>query len=736
MTAQKGIRDLTMLLKRTPGMVWQLVGLFALSGVLSLYSIALARYTHTPAALWLTNGAMIGFLIRKPLRATWPLLMAGFLGYFAVRVFTGDPFFPSLALGICNLVETLMVTLAIRRHFPVITPETRFPDLARVALISAAVACALSAFTGALITQVWPDLAFWIGFNTVFRAHLLGMIIGATTSIVVVTRRSRLVHASGTPWSLALHMLVLTVIAGGVFAVSRYPLLFMIYPPLLLLIFRHRFAGLVFGIAIVALITSTATALDIGPFDLVHEVTPALRVVMAQIFIGVTCLIALPVALALVEQDRLQIRVRESEIRYRMLADNSGDLVMRIRPNGDRCYVSPSVKELLGWEAEEFMLPRPDLIHPDDRQRITDVVATLRRLGGTTTATYRLLHRAGHYLWIEAFARLVESPDGDGTTEIIYTGRDVTQRVQIQQALTESQAQLRTITDNVPAVIARLDMSERYTYINRFVEQVSGESPAEMIGKTVREVRGAALYDQLKEYLDRAYAGESVWFEYETTYRSRMLHFQTHYVPDKDAKGHIRGVYALTTEITHIKNVERELLRLAHQDALTGLANRRYFNEQSASLLRQTAQRRIPVLMAVIDVDNFKSINDTYGHAAGDLVLAEVGRCLQAIVLDGATVARIGGDEFVILCDHLGSEKAAEAFVRSLWEKLHMAVRTGGHCIDVHISMGAVFFKGSATQDTLMKLADEALYLAKEAGRNTYRFVTSGLFIGEKNGNM
>lgn len=723
-------------LKRAPGMVWQLAGLFALSGVLSLYSMALARHTHSPAALWLTNGAMIGWLIRKPLRETWPLLLAGFLGYFAARASVGDPFLPSVALGLCNLAETLMVTLAIRRHFPAITQETHFPDLARVAIISATAACGLAAFTVALIKHVWSALAFWVSFNTVFRAHLLGMIIAATTSIVFVTRESRLIDSCGSRWKLELDLLPLVAICILACSVSRFPLLFMIYPPLLWLIFRHRFAGMVIGIAIVALFTSTTTALDIGPFNLVHDATPAFKMVMAQVFIGVTCLIALPVALALVEQDRLQVRVRESEIRYRMLADNSGDLVMRIRPNGDRRYVSPSVKELLGWDVEEFMSPRPDLIHPDDRQRIADVVTTLRRLGGATTATYRLLHRAGRYVWIEAFARLVESPEGDGTMEIIYTGRDVTQRVQIQQALTESQAQLRTITDNVPAVIARVDAAERYTYINRFIEQISGDSPKEIIGKTVKEVRGAVLYAQLKEYLDRAYAGESVWFEYEATYQGRLLHFQTHYVPDKDAKGHVRGVYALTTEITHIKNVERELLRLAHQDALTGLANRRYFNDQSAALLRQACQRRMPVLMALIDIDNFKSINDTYGHAAGDLVLAEVGRCLQGVSLQGAVVARIGGDEFVVLCDHVAGENAAELFVRSLWEKLHMAVRTGGHCIDVHISMGAVFHKGSATPDALMKLADEALYLAKEAGRNTYRFVASGLFVGEKNGNM
>jgi diguanylate cyclase (GGDEF)-like protein/PAS domain S-box-containing protein len=725
-----------MLFRHYPRMGWQLLGLFALTGSLSLYSIALARFTHSPASLWLANGALIGWLVRKPLKEGWPLLVAGFLGYVAARQVLGSPIIPTVLFGLCNMAETWIVAVAIRRQFPVITPETRFLDLARVALIGAIVACIFSTFGSALVQRSWPDAAFWATYNTLFRAHLLGMTIAATTSIVVLTRGWWASDPSGNPWLLLRNLSLLIVIACVVFTRSRYPMLFLVYPPLLLLVFRHRFVGMVFGIAVIALITTAATAFDVGPFKLIVDATPVMRTVMAQVFVGTSWLIALPVALALSEQERLQARVRESELRYRMLADNSGDLVMRIRPNGDRQYVSPSIKELLGWETEDFVKPRPDLIHPADRERIAEVVATLRRHGGATTATYRLQHRDGHYLWIEAFARLVTSPDDDGTTEIIYTGRDVTRRVLVEQALLESRAQLRTITDNVPAVIARIDMSERYTYINRFVEQVSGDTPSSIIGRTVKEVRGAMLYEQIKGYLERAYEGESVWFEYEATYRDRMLHFQTHYVPDKDEDGHVRGLYALTTEITHIKNVERELLRLAHQDALTGLANRRYFNEQASPVLRQAEQRKSAVLLILLDVDNFKSINDSHGHAAGDAVLAEVGRCMQGLVRDGALAARIGGDEFVVLCDRIGSELEARAFVHAVWQKLHMAVLTGTHSIDVHMSMGAVLCKGALSDEVLMKLADEALYTAKEAGRNTYRFVTMGICVGEQHENL
>jgi diguanylate cyclase (GGDEF)-like protein/PAS domain S-box-containing protein len=712
-----------MLFRRYPEMMWQCISLFALTGGLALYSIALARITHTPTSLWLTNGATLGLLVRKPINQTWPLLVAGFLGYFTAKQIMGDPWVASILLGGSNMLEALLVSVVIRRRFPVITPETHFLALARVGLVGALAACGLCAMGIALAQHFWPASAFWTSFNTIFRAHFLGMVIAGSTSLVVVTKDWRRSAPSGRPWLLIRDLLLLAAITGAVFCAPHFPMLFMVYPPLLLLVFRHRFAGMVIGLAIIALITTAATMLDIGPFNLVAGVTPATKVIMAQVFIGVTCLVALPVVLALSEHDRLQARARESELRYRILADNSGDLVMRIRPDGDRHYVSPSIKELLGWEVEDFMKPRPDLIHPEDRERIANVVTTLRAQGGAVTATYRLQHKDGHYLWIEAYARVIDSPDENGSKEIIYAGRDVTQRVLAEQALIESQAQLQTIADNVPAVIARVDMSERYTYINHFVEIVSGQTAAQMIGKTMKEVRGDHLYERLRPYIERAYAGESVMFEYEASYRGRMQQFQAHYVPDRDADGNVRGLYALTTEITHIKNVERELLRLAHQDSLTGLANRRYFNERVPDVLRKLAQVNLPVLLAIVDIDNFKSINDSHGHATGDTVLAEAGQSLQRMVREGELVARIGGDEFVVLCDSVAGEANAKAFVHSLWERLHLVVATSAGNVDVHVSIGAVVCKGTISPDALMKLADEALYMAKAAGRNTYRLL-------------
>lgn len=699
---------------------------FGLTAALSVYAIGLARLTGGPTALWFANGTLIGWVIRRPLSEAWWHFSAFLLGYVGARVALGAPLVESVLLGLCNVAEMVVISVSIARSFPIITTATSAFSLSRVAFISSLIGCAVSAF-GISVFEIQPySLLHWAAFSAIFRSHLLGMIFAGTTSFFVLVKGWHLFGPKKGRGSLVLSLLLLAATMSFVCAQSHYPLLFLIYPALLLLIFRHRFTGMLLGIAVIALITTVAAAFQLGPFNLVAALSADSRVLLAQIFIGTSCLVAVPVVLALVDQKRLRREIVDSELRYRMLAENSGDLVMRIQPNDERLYVSPSIKDLLGWEVSDFRMPRPDLIHPDDRNRIAGVVKALRAKGGTTTATYRLRHKDGHYVWLEVFARLVESQDDPQALDIIYSGRDVTKRVLVEQRLVDSRAQLRTITDNVPAVIARIDLSETYTYINRFVEHVSGVKQRDIVGKTVKEVRGPVLYEKLQSHLYRAFLGESVFFEYEATYEEKIVHFQTHYVPDKDAAGNVCGVYALTTDITHIKDVERELFRLAHYDSLTGLANRRYFNHRAPLLIDTALAQRSNVLLVLIDIDHFKDINDTWGHAAGDAVLAEVGRRLQEKVGESCLAARLGGDEFVVFCNNNLKEAEVSAFVQSLWGELHVAIVTEGFCIHVNTSIGAVLCHEERSRSVLMKCADEALYEAKDSGRNTYRIIFKG----------
>jgi len=702
------------------GVVLKAIGIAVLVFASCVYSLTLALSTGSATSLWIANGILVGGLVRLQTRHWWMYLLFGFAGNAAARLLLHDPLFVALGLAITNTLEVLIISGAIRRQFPEIVSDTPYVGLGRVALTSTLIACAVSALLAGLIAHASQGAPLFTYINGWYRAHVLGMVIVATITVVALTEKWELFGAPGERWRFIRDMVLMTGTAIAVFAQSRYPLLFLIYPPLLLVVLRHRFAGLVLGIAVIAAITTVATALRTGPFELVVDGSRTEHALLAQLFIGAACLISVPLALILAERRQLGIRVRESELRYRILADYAGDLVMRIRPDGQRSYVSPSIKDRLGWEVEEFMQPRPDLIHPDDRERVAKAVCDLHRLGGSTITTYRIRHKDGHYVWFEALARLVPSPEADDVMEIIYSARDVTQRVLTEQALADSERRLRTITDNVPAVIAHVDATEHYTFVNAYVHHVSGQDSADMIGKTMREVRGELIYKGLQGYIATALGGKAVTFEYEADYRGKHTYFQTNFVPDHDQEGQVRGLYALTTDITHIKEVERELIKLARFDTLTGLANRRYFDERIAAVMLRKYRQRSPVLLMMIDVDHFKRVNDSWGHGVGDEVLKEIGQRIQSCLRRSDLVARIGGDEFVVLVQDVEASSIGEALAHKVWTAMQPEIVIGEIRLQMTLSIGIAFCQSIASPDDVMQLADAELYKAKAGGRNTF----------------
>ncbi|WP_177229368.1 sensor domain-containing diguanylate cyclase [Dyella sp. OK004] len=709
-------------------LLWEALGLFAAIFAVTSYSLVLTSATSSVVSIWIANGVVVGSLLRVSGKK-WPVYLAvSLIAYLAGKGLQRAPLLPSLALGLINGLETLIVAFAVRRAFPRIADDTTFLRLGRVALSSTLVASAVSALLAAGVIAATHKGSYWPTVDWWFRAHVLGMVIVATATLVVLTQRSRMLGNPGHRIAFFRDMTLVAVTTIGVFVQSRYPLLFLVFAPLLFAVFRHHFPGLVVGVLMVALITNVATAMGTGPFDLMVNASPNAHALLAQVYLGVICLITVPVALTLADRRRLEQQIRDSEIRYRLLADYASDLVMRICRNGERRYVSPSIKDLLGWEVADFMKPHPELIHPDDRERVATAVAELWASGKSSLTQYRLQHRDGHYVWIEALVRIAPSPDNPAESELIYTGRDVTESVLAEQALADSEKRLRTITDNIPAVIAHVDSAERYTFINAYVQKVSGQKPQDIIGRTVREVRGAALYERFYAHIACALAGGEATFSYEMEGSDGQNHYlQTTYLPAMSAAGERTGFYALTTDITDIKRAEQELAYLAHYDALTGLANRRYFVDCLHLALERARAARFPLMLLIIDVDHFKSINDSYGHGTGDAVLREIAHRLKSVTRKSDVVARLGGDEFVILCNDVDATYAAEALAKKITDAMSEPVLLDSARLDVTLSIGAALCRDVGSEDELMQRADVALYRAKEAGRACYELAVSGL---------
>jgi len=283
----------------------------------------------------------------------------------------------------------------------------------------------------------------------------------ATTTLVALRERLALFASSGRGWKLALVLGLVAAVTAAVF-VTDLPLLFLAYPPLLLVATRHGFAGAGLGVVAMALVAAFATTLGHGPFA--HPgFAPGARIALLQAFIAGGCLMTIPVCLATIERDRFASRLRESERRYRMLADHSHDMIARINADGRRSYVSPSATEMLGWSTSELLGSRWDMLHPDDVERQREAMREVLATGQPRTDVYRLRHRDGHFVWIEAVARCIPADDGSDRNDVMFAARNIDRRVAAERALEESRRELerQSRVDALTDLANRRQLDER-----------------------------------------------------------------------------------------------------------------------------------------------------------------------------------------------------------------------------------------------------------------------------------
>jgi len=297
-------------------------------------------------------------------------------------------------------------------------------------------------------------------------------------------------------------------------------------------------------------------------------------------------------------------------------------------------------------------------------------------------------------------------------------------KAEVRQA--ESEMRLRTITDNLPALITYIDREEKITFANATYRDWLGVEPSTILGRHIGEVAGPELYISRKPMIQRALAGERVEFEgYMRTKDSDRI-TRVSYVPDTGPDGITRGIFSLSFDISALKAVERKLSDLARADTLTGLSNRLAFNEFLPGAIARAQRTQSGLAVLFLDVDRFKTINDTLGHATGDGVLVEYARRLLASVRNTDTVARLAGDEFVVVLENLHTREAAAAIAQKIVEQIGgTAFEIDGRSLRVTTSIGVAFHPANeppATPSDLLANADAALYRAKSAGRNTYGF--------------
>lgn len=372
---------------------------------------------------------------------------------------------------------------------------------------------------------------------------------------------------------------------------------------------------------------------------------------------------------------------------------------------------------LCWWQARRLARPLNQLSRAiARRQHLTD--EALPKVGGYREAavlSHALTELASRQAQQEASLAQLNASLEERVRSRTLALEDAMQR---QEA---SERRLRTIADNLPVLISYIDAEQRLRFLNATFRTWLGTEPEAAIGKTLLETIGPVLYEQRLPALKGALAGVRQRFETRSESNGVMRDLLTEYVPDLRPDGTVAGVYTLSTDVTAFKQVERELDQLSRVDPLTGLPNRRQFDQRLSEALARARRSGHMLALMFMDLDRFKQINDTLGHAAGDVVLQTFAARVRAAVRETDVLCRLAGDEFVLIVENLKALAEAGALAQKLLGAVEAPLQVMGSDVHLSTSIGVACTTADAESDVaFLARADDALYAAKAAGRGCW----------------
>jgi diguanylate cyclase (GGDEF)-like protein/PAS domain S-box-containing protein len=307
-----------------------------------------------------------------------------------------------------------------------------------------------------------------------------------------------------------------------------------------------------------------------------------------------------------------------------------------------------------------------------------------------------------------------------------------TKHQQTEKALLDSDEKFRELAKNIPQLFWMTDAEQRSTiYASPAYETISGRPVSELEAEPQAWLR--AIHAEDRERVQRARKERAPLGTYDIEYR--VLHTQggvrwihDRAFPVRSAAGHVYRIAGIAEDITERKLAEEQLANLAHFDSLTGLPNRVLFNDRLRQAVAQAKRNHWIVGVLFLDLDRFKLVNDTLGHACGDLLLKQVAERLSACLRPTDTVGRLSGDEFAVILSELAETQNASYVAQKILDALAAPFNLEGSEVFVTASIGITLYPSDSDSiDTLVRDADAAMYSAKSAGRNNYQYYTAAM---------
>ena len=423
---------------------------------------------------------------------------------------------------------------------------------------------------------------------------------------------------------------------------------------------------------------------------------------------------------------RSQAELKHSERRMRQITSALGEGLYVMDPEGNLTFMNPEAERLLGWREEELV-----------GKCVHDHIHHLDEKGGHVPfndCAIMKANRAGEVLYSDEdhFVRR------DGTLfpvayvaaplmeEEVFTGsvvafQDITHRREAEEGM---KLAAKVIENSLEGIIIT-DPDARIRSVNPAFSSFTGYAEEEVIGRNPSILQsgrqGPEFYRQMWECLVREgqWQGE-IWNRHKN---GEIYPEWLSISAIKDDHGRVSQYVGIFSDISALKLAEQRLEHLATHDMLTGLPNRMLLMDRLEQAIAVVRRQQSDMAVLFIDLDKFKPINDTYGHEAGDVVLQEVAWRLKSCVRETDTVARMGGDEFVIILQNVVGERDVETVAEKILARLDEVVEVSEHRCQLGGSIGiAMYSKGDRDADSLIGNADVAMYHVKETGRDHYEF--------------
>ena len=418
-------------------------------------------------------------------------------------------------------------------------------------------------------------------------------------------------------------------------------------------------------------------------------------------------------------QAEKELNISESKINA--ITNQATEGITVADPEGHYIFVNPAFCEMIGYSEQELLkMTVYDVKAPEQDKSSFE----RSRTSEEGLAIHVLLQRKDGSVFVaEVIGKMIEI---DGQPQVLGIVRDIDEQVKAQEHI----RRLSMAIEQSPVSVVISDTEGNIEFVNTAFENITGFSASEARGMNLVQLNSDETeHSRNTEIWSRLSGGREWQGELQSRKKNGEIFWeQCHYAPVINENGLISHYLAVKEDITLRKQQETQILQQAHFDSLTGLPNRFLSLDRLSQLLSEAERNKEKVAVLFLDLDDFKKINDTLGHEAGDKLLIEAAARIQGVLRSGDTVGRLGGDEFLVLLGGLKNAIDARPITEMLLNTFKHPFRIDRRELIQATSIGvAIYPDDGDTASELLRKADSAMYHAKEQDRNTYSFFTEAM---------